>query len=111
MGKDSTTAVSSKLTSRSPGNEALARAREERPVSIEPGEGASRWLNRNVVGMGLTSFLSNASHEVATAVFPLFTAAATNVPAIEFSYAAVLSLLGASVLPVLRNRRPKLVAF
>ena len=30
------------------------------------------WLNRNVVGMGLTSLLSDAGHEMATAVLPGF---------------------------------------
>jgi MFS family permease len=30
------------------------------------------WLNRNVVGMGLASLLSDASHEMATAVLPGF---------------------------------------
>jgi len=37
-----------------------------------PAEG---WLNRNVVGMGLTSLLSDAGHEMATAVLPGFLAA------------------------------------
>jgi len=32
----------------------------------------TRWLNRNVIGMGLTSLLSDASHEMATAVLPSF---------------------------------------
>lgn len=32
------------------------------------------WLNRNVLGMGITSFLSDASHEMATAVLPGFLA-------------------------------------
>jgi len=32
------------------------------------------WLNRNVVGMGLTSLLSDAGHEMATAVLPGFLA-------------------------------------
>lgn len=32
------------------------------------------WLNRNVVGMGLTSFLSDAGHEMATAILPGFLA-------------------------------------
>jgi hypothetical protein len=36
---------------------------------------SSGWLNRNVVGMGLTSFLSDAGHEMATAVLPGFLAA------------------------------------
>lgn len=30
------------------------------------------WLNRNVIGMGLTSFLSDASHEMATSILPGF---------------------------------------
>ncbi|MBZ5499376.1 MAG: MFS transporter [Acidobacteriia bacterium] len=32
------------------------------------------WLNRNVIGMGITSLLSDASHEMATAVLPGFLA-------------------------------------
>lgn len=32
------------------------------------------WLNRNVIGMGITSFFSDASHEMATAVLPAFLA-------------------------------------
>jgi len=32
------------------------------------------WLNRNVIGMGLTSFLSDACHEMATTVLPGFLA-------------------------------------
>lgn len=32
------------------------------------------WLNRNVVGMGLTSLLSDAGHEMATAVLAGFLA-------------------------------------
>ena len=32
------------------------------------------WLNRNVIGMGLTSLLSDAGHEMATAVLPGFLA-------------------------------------
>lgn len=34
----------------------------------------SAWLNRNVVGMGLTSLLSDAGHEMATTVLPGFLA-------------------------------------
>ena len=30
------------------------------------------WLNRNVVGMALASFFSDAGHEMATAVLPMF---------------------------------------
>jgi MFS family permease len=33
---------------------------------------AGTWLNRNVMGMGITSFLSDASHEMATSVLPGF---------------------------------------
>jgi MFS family permease len=41
-------------------------------VSSVPAEG--RWLNRNVVGMGVTSLLSDWGHEMATAVLPAFLA-------------------------------------
>lgn len=34
-----------------------------------------QWLNRNVVGMGLTSLLSDAGHESATAILPAFLSA------------------------------------
>ena len=30
------------------------------------------WLNRNVLGIGLTSFFSDMSHEMATAILPFF---------------------------------------
>ena len=33
------------------------------------------WLNRNILGMALASFLSDAGHEMATAVLPLFVVA------------------------------------
>jgi MFS family permease len=33
---------------------------------------STSWLNRNVVGMGITSFLSDAGHEMATAILPGF---------------------------------------
>lgn len=36
------------------------------------GEENQSWLNKNVIGMGLTSFLSDASHEMATAILPSF---------------------------------------
>ena len=43
----------------------------------EPGQQSAvqaraSWLNRNVVGMGLTSLLSDAGHEMATAILPGF---------------------------------------
>lgn len=37
--------------------------------TIRSGQG---WLNRNVVGLGLTSFFSDFSHEMATAILPMF---------------------------------------
>jgi MFS family permease len=37
-------------------------------------ESGTHWLNRNVVGMGLTSLLGDAGHEMATAVLPAFLA-------------------------------------
>jgi MFS family permease len=39
-----------------------------------PKPGRDPWLNRNVVGMGVTSLLSDAGHEMATAVLPGFLA-------------------------------------
>ncbi len=38
------------------------------------GEAHSRWLNRNVVGMGVTSLLADAGYEMANAVLPSFLA-------------------------------------
>jgi MFS family permease len=43
----------------------------ESPLTVNSKE---HWLNRNVIGMGITSFLSDASHEMATAVLPGFLA-------------------------------------
>lgn len=37
-----------------------------------PSPPTPRWLNRNVAGMSLASFLSDAGHEMATAVLPAF---------------------------------------
>ena len=34
----------------------------------------SAWLNRSVVGMAVASFFSDAGHEMATAILPLFLA-------------------------------------
>ena len=43
-------------------------------IKTEETEGTKKdkWLNKNVVGMGLTSFFSDASHEMATTVLPGF---------------------------------------
>ena len=38
----------------------------------EPAEADESWLNRNVVGMGVSSLLSDWGHEMATAILPLF---------------------------------------
>lgn len=45
-------------------------------ATVEQTESAQseKWLNRNVVGMGLTSLLSDACHEMATAILPSFLA-------------------------------------
>ncbi len=43
-------------------------------IQAAPDEPKATWLNRNVVGMGLTSLLSDAGHEMATAVLPSFLA-------------------------------------
>jgi MFS family permease len=40
----------------------------------DPSPQCSRWLNRTVLGVGLTSLLSDWSHETATAVLPAFLA-------------------------------------
>jgi len=40
------------------------------------------WLNRNVLGMGVTSFLSDLGHEMATALLPLFLASIGASPAV-----------------------------
>lgn len=51
-----------------------------KPLTAPQAEGAAesspprpgKWLNRNVLGMGLTSLLSDLGHESATAVLPAF---------------------------------------
>ena len=46
-----------------------------------PSDGAVSWLNRNVIGMGLASLLSDFGHEMATAILPLFIATIGATPA------------------------------
>lgn len=41
---------------------------------MNSGPAPRAWLNRNVIGMGVTSFLSDACHEMATTVLPGFLA-------------------------------------
>ena len=45
---------------------------EDRAKPLTKPDDSRHWLNRNVVAMGTTSFLSDASHEMATAVLPGF---------------------------------------
>jgi MFS family permease len=40
----------------------------EIPIEVQK----KSWLNRNIVGIGITSFFSDLSHEMATAVLPMF---------------------------------------
>lgn len=44
------------------------------PASVDSSEPTARWLNRNVVGMTATSFLSDLGHEMATSILPAFLA-------------------------------------
>jgi MFS family permease len=49
--------------------------KESLKVATQPAiQSEPAWLNRNVVGMGLTSLLSDAGHEMATAILPGFLA-------------------------------------
>lgn len=48
------------------------------PGESEPGQ--TKWLNRNIVGVSLTSLFSDMSHETATAVLPLFIATLVGSP-------------------------------
>jgi MFS family permease len=67
------------------------------PVNVTPGQSQKNWLNRNVVGMTLASFFSDAGHEAATAILPLFLisigAPATALGAIEGVADAVSSFV------------------
>src|SRR5713101_3653691 len=47
-------------------------ALEERIAEASIPPRPKQWLNRNVIGMGFTSLLSDAGHESATAVLPAF---------------------------------------
>lgn len=44
------------------------------PAQRLPRQASRGWLNPTVIGMGLTSFLSDLGHETATAILPLFLA-------------------------------------
>src|SRR5271154_6629976 len=43
-------------------------------IHMEPTQNKTKWLNRTVLGVGLTSLFSDWSHETATAVLPAFLA-------------------------------------
>jgi hypothetical protein len=40
-----------------------------------------RWLNRNILGMGLASLFSDMNHEMASAVLPMFLSSVLGAPA------------------------------
>jgi len=42
----------------------------------------NRWLNKNILAMGLTSFFSDAGHEMATAILPAFLVSVGGSPAL-----------------------------
>lgn len=44
----------------------------DNPANVEPQSSPKNWLNRNVVGMALASFFSDAGHEAATSILPMF---------------------------------------
>ena len=58
---------------RAEGEGTLSAVNSEKNNAVEAGGG--HWLNRTVLGVGLTSLFSDWSHEIATAVLPAFLAA------------------------------------
>ena len=46
-----------------------------------PAAAPKRWLNRNIVGMGLASLFSDMNHEMATAILPAFLSTVLGAPA------------------------------
>ena len=42
------------------------------PINVTSGQPQKKWINRNVAGMALASFFSDAGHEAATSILPLF---------------------------------------
>jgi MFS family permease len=47
---------------------------EQRPI-------AGKWLNRNILGMGLASLFSDMNHEMASAILPIFLSSVLGAPA------------------------------
>ncbi len=54
---------------------------EAEPIAEKDAASPDAWLNRNVIGMALASFFSDAGHEMATAILPLFLASIGASPA------------------------------
>lgn len=50
---------------------------DSREIRPKPG----RWLNRNILGMGLASLFSDMNHEMASAILPLFLSSVLGAPA------------------------------
>jgi MFS family permease len=46
-----------------------------------PAPAPKRWLNRNILGMGMASLFSDMNHEMATAVLPMFLSSVLGAPA------------------------------
>jgi MFS family permease len=56
------------------GEEERMKLGGQHPVGKDPRATRTRWLNRNIVGVSLTSLFSDMSHEAATAMLPIFIA-------------------------------------
>lgn len=84
---------------------------------MPPATGKTNWLNRTVLGIGLTSLFSDWSHEVATTILPTFLASLGAGPgwlgAIEGAadgLSSVAKLAGGHYTDRLRHRKPLAVA-
>ena len=62
-------------------NKGNAEAKSMKRNTTEPAGASKRWLNRNILGMGLASLFSDMNHEMATAVLPLFLSSVLGAPA------------------------------
>jgi len=51
------------------------------PSEQTPARAPKRWLNRNILGMGLASLFSDMNHEMASAVLPVFLSSVLGAPA------------------------------
>jgi hypothetical protein len=54
---------------------------DARPLAAESSVQAGGWLNRNVIGVTVTSVLSDVGHEMATSILPAFLVALSVPPA------------------------------